>query len=130
MNDLPPDFDWVSARKKCSALEVFEQLRQDAKSNVEAFKAGAERSACDFITTQPDVFSVFRQEFRGLVGVRFVLRNSEIQIEGEGGIPVNMTATLTLNDKGECRLRVGNDELDRWQVLRRALEPVLFRPER
>jgi hypothetical protein len=130
MNDLPPDFDWVSVRKKCSAFEVFEQLRQEAKKNVEAFNVGTEPTGCDFIATQPEVFSVFRQEFGGHVGVRFVLRNDEIQIEGAGGITVNMTATLTLNDKGQCRLRVGNDELDRWQVLRRALEPVLFRPKR
>lgn len=33
----PADFDWVTARSKCAADVVFEQLRLMAKQNVETF---------------------------------------------------------------------------------------------
>jgi hypothetical protein len=33
---------------------------------------------------------------------------------------------VTLNDEGECRLKVGDDELEEWQVLKRALETLFF----
>jgi hypothetical protein len=38
------------------------------------------------------------------------------------------TATLALNDEGQCRIRLDGAEppLEPWQVLRRALEDVLF----
>jgi hypothetical protein len=33
-----------------------------------------------------------------------------------------------VNDRGECRLRLTDQELDRWQFLKRAL-PVFFYPD-
>lgn len=41
----------------------------------------------------------------------------------------SFVATLTLNDAGECRLSVEGEQLDRWQFLRRALEPLFFPAE-
>ena len=38
-----------------------------------------------------------------------------------------LTVTLTLNDEGECRYKInGEGEYLRWQVVRRALEPMFF----
>lgn len=80
----------------------------------------------EFASSQPGIFTVLRRErFADPVGVRFALYGEEIRIEGRG-VDVGISATLTLNDLGECRLRVGDQELDRWQVLRRALEPLFF----
>ncbi len=45
--------------------------------------------------------------------------------EGANGTPI-LTATLTLNDLGECRFKVDDAELKAWQVLRRALEALFF----
>jgi hypothetical protein len=128
VTELPPDFDWVTARKKCSALEVFEQLRQETKRNIDAFHEGMERPVCEVASSGMEVFVVARHFWGRRIAVRFILTKDEILIEGIG-VEVNMTATLTLNDKGQCRLRVGAEELDRWQVLRRALEPLLFSAE-
>jgi hypothetical protein len=44
----------------------------------------------------------------------------------ESGIDVQFTGTVTLNNDCQCRLAVGNDELDEWQVLKRALEKLFF----
>lgn len=127
---LPPNFDWVTERKKCSALTVFEQLRQDVQQNLAAFHDGQERRRWNLISTHPEMFTVTGQleRFRN-AAVRFMLVGDEMEIEGQN-VDVKMTATLTLNDRGQCRLLVDGKELDRWQVLRRALEPLLFPPER
>jgi hypothetical protein len=62
-----------------------------------------------------------------ILGVRFKLQPADGRIRVEGdGVHVVFFAGLTLNDDGECRLVVDEQQLDLWQVLRRALEPLLF----
>lgn len=39
---------------------------------------------------------------------------------------VSIAAGLTLNDSGECRLKVGSDERESWQFRRAALEDLFF----
>ncbi len=43
-----------------------------------------------------------------------------------GDKSVEFSARLALNDKGECKFTVAGHELDQWQVLKRALEPLFF----
>jgi hypothetical protein len=128
----PPDFDWVAARHKCSAAVVFEALLHLAQQNVETAnalrKSNGLSADAHVQATVPGVFAVLR----GLHGpphtVRFRLdREGSIGVDYQG-VPntESFTGTLTLNNDGECRLRVGTQELDLWQVLRLALEPLLF----
>jgi ornithine cyclodeaminase/alanine dehydrogenase-like protein (mu-crystallin family) len=37
-----------------------------------------------------------------------------------------LQASITLNSDGQCKLKVGNDELEQWQVRRMALETLSF----
>jgi hypothetical protein len=39
-----------------------------------------------------------------------------------------ITAGITLNNEGLCKLKVGETELDHWQVRRMALERLFFGP--
>ena len=64
-------------------------------------------------------------------GVLFVLRMDE----PKGGhiavinylLDTSFEITLTLNDNGQCRYRMdGEGEHLRWQIVRRALEPLFF----
>jgi hypothetical protein len=126
---LPPDFDWVEARLACSALKVFELLALEAQKNVETFTRDPNAPRYEFVRVDGS-FSISRRHgFQGVKGVRFTLLGEAIEIEGHGFI-LALTATLTLNNDGECRLKVNGQELERWQVLRRALEPLLFALER
>ena len=104
------------------------QLKSDTEKNVDSMralsKAGAELPLRVF--DNGDSFGVVRQTYLGEKGVRFTLRRGEIRVESNQGIDVNFVATLTLSDEGECRLLVDGKQLDRWQVLRRALEPLFF----
>lgn len=126
----PRDWDWVTARKQCSAASVFESLALAAKQNVEKAAVisqdGRVTNPCSFVS-QGDSFSVARPTFQGVVGVRFYLVDQKISAEAHGGnLNISMQADLTLNDEGECRLLVDGAELQEWQFLKRALEPVLF----
>ena len=130
--EKPSDFDWVTVRAGCSALNMFGLLKQEAEKNVEAMKAApatkpqASESPLRFFDNGTS-FGVVRRRHIGEVGVRFSLYGDEISVESLGfGLEGNFTATLTLNDDGECRFLVGGKTLDRWQILRRALEPLFF----
>jgi hypothetical protein len=126
-NEKPSDFDWVAARLECSAAKVFELLYLETLRSVEARNATLPEGQTRFETANGDgVFSVVRRHrFTGVAGVRFFLVGDEISVESQG-VNVQFTASLTLNDEGECRLMVDGRTLDRWQVLRRALESLFF----
>ena len=56
--------------------------------------------------------------------VDFVLSGKEITVGSEG--KTKFTATVSLTDSGRCKLRVGDKELEQWQVRRMALEDLFF----
>ncbi len=130
--DEPPrDFDWVTARHECSPVRFFERLRLGAEQNTETRnRVEAERqSGMKFgHDNHRGVWSVYR-EGRAGIAVRFRLDGDTIYVEATealGGPEVNFSGTLTLTNEAKCRLRIGNEELDEWQVLRKALEPLFF----
>jgi hypothetical protein len=53
--------------------------------------------------------------------VTFRLIKTEIVVSDDSGKPV-FSASLTLNDDGECRFKVADKELDSWQFRKKALE--------
>ena len=71
---------------------------------------------------------MFREGHAG-IEVRFRLAEETVHVEATellGGPGVNFAGTLTLTNEAKCRLRVGEEELDEWQVLRRALARLFF----
>jgi hypothetical protein len=59
--------------------------------------------------------------------VDFVCTRDEIQVSDDKD-QLLYSASLTLNDEGKCRLRVGDKELTQWQFRRMALEKLFFGP--
>jgi hypothetical protein len=126
----PSDYDWVAARAACSPLNMLSLLKADAEKNVAAIKAATKAEGREIFLSVFDnghSFGVVRRTHVGEIGVRFTLYRDEIAVESQGVDVGPFTATLTLDDDGDCRLLVGGQMLDRWQVLRRALEPLFFR---
>ena len=117
---LPSDFDWVLARSECSLQRVFYKLEREAKQNVEQRNRQLDKQP-PFIFSEGDgkEFSVSRGDY----SVVFGFEPPAITAKGPR---VKLRATLTLNDNAECKLLVENQELDRWQFLRRALEGFFF----
>lgn len=125
----PPDFDWVSVRHGCTIAQMFVTLKRLAKRDVDRFNELAGES----LVTVNDgydasIFAVTRPRFGEKLTVVFSESNEGITIRTlERG---EWFLTLTMTDDAECKLKMGSDVLDPWQVLRRALESVLFSPNR
>lgn len=139
MDDIPQELDWVKVRAACSLVKVFKELHTGAIQDVEQMNLEHKSNALkpSFGTTDGSagtVFMVFQEgtphpgfsEAQSRTG-RFSLRDDRIEIRGVS-CSVEMTITLTINDKGRCKLRVGGQDLEQWQVRKMALEDLFFGP--
>jgi hypothetical protein len=124
--EIPEHLDWIAARAKCSIEQVFESLRGQVKKDVEARNLLPDHSRFN-VHFSGDTFTVMRGDGGGLKSVVFALPGKYIEIQN-GDRQVLFTASLTLNDAGECKLKVDERELELWQVRRRALEELFFGP--
>ena len=76
------------------------------------------------LATKPEALKCFRGH-EDETGAVFTSKNGSIEVDAAA---TKFTVSLTLNDDGECRYRIddGPQEYLRWQVIRRALQPVFF----
>ena len=131
MSDAPPpDFDWVTRRAKCSADFMFGVLRRLAQENIlrrnavpepnqvpERFRFEEPEGGCHFAVYEPTTAGARK-------AVDFRLEGGVIHVQPSEGD--SFEVTLTLDNNGRCKFKVGADELDCWQVLQRGLEPLFF----
>jgi len=125
-------FNWVLAQANCSAVTVFKSLRtavgEDVRHRNGLFtrKDGWKFEVHD---DDSETFEVVRVVARGSAGasavVRFLREGSRILIQGDD-IEVDITAVLTLDAAGLCRLVVGEAMYSEWEVRRMALELLFF----
>ena len=138
MNEAPEDCDWVAARFACSAFAVFGSLSKLAEAAVVSRTAQLTETERNqglipfFKRENGDDYFVVGCDRTGRI-VRFYRRYDVIEISGESGHrnekPFEFVVTVALNEIGRCRLKVdGTGEFTAWQVLRRAIESVLFQP--
>jgi hypothetical protein len=129
--EKPPDFDWVTARSKCSIVSMFEELRTLAKQNVEARNAnptgddGPGRFEFSDIDGER-AFKIFDRRSSERRAVEFWADRESILIAISPD--VENRATLALDDQGECKFKLGAKQLDPWQLMRHALEDLFFGP--
>jgi len=124
----PQDYDWVTARSTCSAAIVFEKLRAQAKKNVETRNAmlpKINRYVFAFSDNGSTSFSVVVTGHDIHGSTRFHLHNEEITISSGDAALYELSPTIC--DDGECRLKSNGQEYDLWQILKMALENVLFK---
>lgn len=122
------DFDWVTARHRCSGANMFHQLRLEVEQNIKArndvCEERQEREKFDF-NVSGEKFSVSRGVAKKMVD--FTLKGDSIFVSGNGLLRP-FVGTVTLGEPfGFCRLRVDGIELSRWQFLRMALEDLFFK---
>jgi hypothetical protein len=126
---LPADFHWVLARSKCSIAVVFTELQLGAVDD--AKKAQSTLSQQGWPTFEAtniigNSFCVVRAQ-NPLFSKRVEFSHSENEIQvRDDHAKLFMTATLTLTNEGECKLKVGDQELEQWQFRRMALEGLFF----
>ena len=129
MTNAPENFDWVSARSKCSIGEVFEILRQQVKQDVETRvalrKPGVESFFTFKVVEAGPFFSAIAEGHKIFKRVSFEWDAKSLRVQGDDGRP-NLTATLTLSNDGVCRIKVDGQEYDLWQFRKMALEDLFF----
>jgi hypothetical protein len=120
------EFNWVEARAKCSLAEMYSQIRLDVEADVEArnklLPSGAHYGFK--FTRASGRFTVLTESNGPNKSIDFVLSEKYIEILSEKS-PM-FTATVGLNDDGECILLVNGIERKRWQVAKMALDHIFF----
>jgi hypothetical protein len=125
--DMPENFNWVKARADCSLAQMFKKLEFGVREDVNA--ANEQRSPSDLhifsMVTDAGCFSVIRESSIALpVSIEFYLGSGGIKVSSGG--QEKFVATLTLNNDGQCRFKVNEEELQNWHVRRMALEDLFF----
>ena len=126
---MADSFRWVEARAKCSALHVFSELllgvEEDVKAinETDAVKTKARPSLAVMPNTDGNYFVVFHS---GNAADKVEFRCHQDCIKVSRG-DREFIVTLTLDNQGQCRLRIdGGENLEQWQVRRTMLEDLFF----
>ena len=133
MSDTPKELDWVNVRASCSLLSMFRSLEVAVITDVEAAQSlpGGNPDRFKFQSHSGKSFSVTRMLDHSVpIGdaVVFSCEKDAIHVqwrEYSSTTPM-FTATVTLDNDGNCKFRVGDQSLEQWQVRRMALEKLLF----
>lgn len=129
MSEESKNFDWVTALSQCSLGVVFEELRQQVKSDVDTRQNQTKGAhyGFRFVSTSTKSFSVLVEGNNIHGTVWFENTGKAISVRGENAVP-NFSATLTLNEDRECRLKINEQEYELWQARKIALETLFFYP--
>jgi hypothetical protein len=128
MKEVPANLDWITARRQCSIGQVFELLKTQVEKDVDIQNVGSPHKFS--VHRSRESFTVICGDGGGIRSVIFAVCGNTIQIK-DGDRKLLFTAGLTLNDAGECKLKLidGPDrdrELEFWQFRRRPLEGLFF----
>ncbi len=130
--DLPEVLDWVKERAACTPFVVFENLRKDVKSDMEARNALSPEES-GFLKRnftfqeQGNWFAVlFRRSLEDDDGFLFYLTATGILVKDVATRKVLYQASLTLSEDGKCRLQVGDVEYNLWQFRNLVLHDLFF----
>lgn len=125
-------FEWVSARAACLPVKVFEELMLQVTSDVEIRNRMSEGRGYRFeMHVETNGFMVFldSQDYRYVRSpyrlTRFFLEGQQITARYADETEI-FSATPTLNDDGECRLKIKDKNYELWQVRHMALDKLFF----
>jgi hypothetical protein len=113
----------VTERSQCTTYELFRQLATRVKADVEQRNEMLHRIDFGFDDNNRDDFFVVHSRQGGRV-LRFAVTD-HIAVTGER-LDVSFQARAVYTTGGQCRLRVGGEDLHVWQVARMALEEMFF----
>ena len=122
------EFNWVKARSHCTPHKVFQELAAAVKEDMSQHEqcnprlaSGLEYGSCEggkfFVKRIGSHLILFEQTDAGILVSRVPQKGAETCI---------LDLSIGMNDTGDCVLRDSGDELQAWQVRRRALEETFF----
>src|SRR5579875_1296739 len=119
------DFDWVTALGSCSLGKVFEQLKSQIEQDVDKRNKLREMPSFYKFEVSKDANSItILLEGNNVKSksVKFVKAENVIDVQDEQGAATCHSATVTISNDRECRLRIDGKEYEFWQFRRMALE--------
>ena len=122
------EFDWVKARGDCTVGLMFERLKAGVQADTTArtkMAAGIEGRVFRFFA-EGDIFGVLLDEGTARHTVKFAIHGSLIAVTQDDR--PTLTTSVTLCDDAQCRMKLGERELELWQFRCRALENLFFSP--
>lgn len=129
MTNIPDslaNFDWVSARAKCTPFKIFEVLHSHVQQDIQKRNLlPAEIAAHKTFSFQSNG-NWFAVVYGGNKGIKFVLTENGIKVEDIESRRILHEGVLVMSDDGQCRLRVGSVEYDLWQFRKLALHDLFF----
>jgi hypothetical protein len=137
VNQNDPNFDWVAARAKCSASEVYRdfalQLKKDVATRNDLLSGNERRHEVNFTFNgglEPTSLFVAARTGGNFLGesrlAHVIFTKSPEGIAAEYSDGKTLTAVLMLSQDGECRLKVDDVEYSFWQFRKLTLEPIFF----
>jgi|ERR1700722_3634047 len=121
------DFDWVSACFACSPVVAFKKLKDGIKYDVESMQSKTAGKPYGFrFDSDGDSCIAILEANRVHESVTFTLKDRVIVITDTKDKPI-LTAVPTIDDEGDCILRVGDKECEFWQVRKMSLNRLFFR---
>ncbi len=121
------NFNWVKERFSCSPSKVFETLKLQAQEDVNVRNSLRPKNA-DYgfsVVVSGTSFTVLKEGNNLHESVIFSLTEKGITVRDKNDKPM-FEATLTLNDEGECRVKINGQEREFWQMRKTALEGLFF----
>ena len=122
------NFDWVTARFKCSVAAAFLRLREAAQHDTNVRNELSESSRFEFTRDNDTEFSITRCGPNEAC-VTFSRKQPPPRIKITGyGIQEDMEIRTVLNASGECELVLTNDRtrIPQWRILNKALDALFF----
>ena len=126
MSEIPRDLDWVKEKAACSLAKVFKEIQAGVEQDIKNMNASLQGK--DFgISPESTGFVVHHLNLSK--SVLFYPESDHIRIMNQV-TNEDYRVTLTLNVEGRCKLLIAGDELEQWQVRRKALEALFFSAHR
>jgi hypothetical protein len=118
------DFDWVTELSRCSPVVVFEKLKLQIREDVKIRNSQLPKAHDPFrIEEHGSSFAVLLPSPHQ--AVTFSVTDKKISVKDWKGKLI-CEATLTLNDEGECKVKIKGKERELWQMRKMALEELFF----
>jgi hypothetical protein len=120
------DFAWVKARGDCTVGLMFERLKVGVEADTAVrnkMAEGKEGKVFRFFV-EGEIFGVLLDDGTTTRRVKFAVVGPDIRVTQDDQ-PI-ISGSVTLCDDGQCRLKLGERELELWQFRCRALESLFF----
>ena len=116
--------NWVERRHECTAKRALQDLRAEARGNVDTRVRQMEVDSLGPFPHLEDVGNGFTVTRNGRV-VKFETTDLRT-IKVNGDIKFEITIKVGLDDEQRCVLTVADKPKEPWQVLYKALDELLF----